>query len=103
MASETGGGGTSPKVLVGGALSVMGLLMAVLGFVIPFITNGVAVFFGGLGIALGIAGYALGARRLGTAAIVLCAIALFFGLAASQGFIPGMEGASPREREIGPS
>lgn len=73
-----------------------GILCAVVGFVIPFISGGISVAPGGLGIVLGIIGYALGARRLGAAAIFLCALAMLFGLAASQGLVPGMEPFTPR-------
>lgn len=85
------------KRTVGAVLSGGGILLAVVGFVVPFIGSGASIALGGFGIVLGIAGYTLGARRLGAAAIVLCAIALFFGLAASQGLVPGMEGFTPRE------
>jgi hypothetical protein len=40
---------------------------------------------------LGILGYFLGSRRLGTVTVLLCVAALFFGLAASQGLIPGID------------
>jgi hypothetical protein len=37
-------------------------------------------------------GYALGARRLAVVAVILSVAVLFFGLAASEGLIPGIEG-----------
>lgn len=87
----------SMKSTLGAALSGGGVLLAVIGFIVPFIGNGASIALGGLGIVLGIAGYTLGARRLGVAAIVLCTLAMFFGLAVSQGLVPGMEGFTPRE------
>ena len=44
-----------------------------------------------VGIILGIVGYFLGARRLGTVAAFLSIVALIFGLAVSQVFVPGLE------------
>jgi hypothetical protein len=40
---------------------------------------------------LGVMGYALGARRL-VAVTVILSVVLFFGLAASEDLIPGIEG-----------
>ena len=45
-----------------------------------------------IGILLGILDYYLGARRLAIAAVGLCIVAIFFGLAASQDLIPGIQG-----------
>ncbi len=89
---ETGG----MKRTLGAVLSGAGILLAVIGFVVPFISSGASVALGGFGIVLGIAGYTLGAGRLGVAAIALCVIAMFFGLAVSQGMVPGMEAFTPR-------
>ena len=47
---------------------------------------------GAVGICLGILGYFLGVNRLGTITIILCTAVLFFGLAASQDLIPGIDG-----------
>lgn len=44
-----------------------------------------------VGVGLGILGYLLGANRLGTATIVISVVALFLGLAATSGLIPGIE------------
>ncbi|MDQ3509838.1 MAG: hypothetical protein M3494_17835 [Actinomycetota bacterium] len=83
---------------MGGSIAaVLGIFLAVVGFVFPFIGNGASIAPGAFGLVLGIAGYALGARRFGVAAIVLCALAMFFGLAVSQGLVPGMEAFTPRE------
>jgi hypothetical protein len=45
-----------------------------------------------VGVLLGIVGYYLGARRLAIAAVSLCIVAIFFGLAASRYLIPGIQG-----------
>ena len=41
--------------------------------------------------ALGVFGYFMGTRRLATITVILCVAALFLGLAASQGLIPGID------------
>lgn len=94
----TGASGTERGKLAGGSVAAgAGILLAVIGFVVPFISSGASIALGGLGIALGIAGYTLGARWLGVAAIALCVAAMFFGLAVSQGLVPGMEAFMPRQ------
>ncbi len=45
-----------------------------------------------VGAMLGVMGYALGTRRLAVVAVILSVAVLFFGLAASEGLIPGIEG-----------
>jgi len=52
---------------------------------------------GALGIGLGVLGYFLGPRWLATATVFLCAASIIFGLAASQGLIPGIE---PSDRAL---
>ncbi len=52
------------------------------------------------GIILGIVGYSLGARRLGTAAVVLSIVALIFGMAVSQGLVPGLERTDPIRNQV---
>jgi hypothetical protein len=47
---------------------------------------------GTVGAMLGVMGYALEARRLAGVAVILSLAVLFFGLAASEGLIPGIEG-----------
>jgi hypothetical protein len=42
------------------------------------------------GIAFCILGYYLDSRKLATAAVVLCMASILFGLAASQGLVPGI-------------
>ncbi len=97
MAGGRGVERNSMKSTLGAVLSGGGILLALVGFIIPFISSGASIALGGLGIVLGIAGYTLGARRLGPAAILLCVLAMFFGLAVSQGLVPGMEAFMPRE------
>ncbi len=73
---------------------VLGLLLALGGFLEVFIggyNTATNVTAGTLGAGLGILGYALGKSRLGTATIIVSVIALFFGVAATQGLIPGFE------------
>ena len=50
------------------------------------------------GIVLGASGYLFGAERSGIAAVALSAAAMFFGLAASQGLVPGLYPADPLAR-----
>lgn len=76
----------------GRGVSIAGIALAILGIIAAFFGTGASVVPGALGIVLGILGYFLGANRLGTIAIVLCTAVIFFGLAASQDLIPGIEG-----------
>ena len=74
---------------------VVGILLGLVGLVTPFFTGPATtadVSMQAVGILLGIVGYYLGARRLAIVAVGLCIVAIFFGLAASQGLIPGIEG-----------
>jgi hypothetical protein len=57
-------------------------------FCVPLGILFVSVATGAVGIILGIVGYALGARKIGFAAVVLCAAAMFLGLLVGQGAIP---------------
>ena len=71
---------------------VVGILLGLVGFVTPFFTGPATtadVSMQAVGILLGILGYYLGARRLAIVAVGLCIVAIFFGLAASQGLVPG--------------
>ncbi len=75
-------------------LCALGIVVA-LGSVISIIVSSGAfsiVSAGAIGIGLGVVGFFLGANRLGTVTIVVSIAALFFGLAASQGLIPGLDG-----------
>lgn len=69
----------------------VGLAFAVFGFVTPFLGGGTSIVSGFVGIMLGVVGYVLGARRLAVVTIVVCVLALVFGLATSQGLVPGFE------------
>lgn len=83
----------------------VGLLLAVGGIVAAFLGSGASVAPGAVGVGLGILGYFLGANRLGTVTIILCTAVIFFGLAASQGQIPGIgpsdRGLPAREPQAG--
>ena len=82
------------KSFLASVLCVLGIVVA-LGAVISTIVTGGAfgiVSAGAIGIGLGVVGFFLGANRLGTVTIVVSIAALFFGLAASQGLIPGLDG-----------
>jgi len=59
--------------------------------------GGANITAGVLGIAFGILGYFLGATRLATVTVFLCAAAIIFGLAASQGLVPGI---APSDRAL---
>lgn len=79
------------KLLFGRLACLLGLLFGVGGIIAAFFGGGARITPGAVGAILGIVGYFLGSRRLGTATVLLCVAALFFGLAASQGLIPGIE------------
>jgi hypothetical protein len=79
------------KELFGTLCCLLGLLFGIGGIVAAFFGAGASVTPGAVGAMLGILGYFLGSRRLGTVTVLLCVAALFFGLAASQGLIPGID------------
>jgi len=82
------------KSFLASVLCALGIVVA-LGAVIYIIVSGSTfsiVSAGAIGIGLGVIGFFLGANRLGTVTIVVSIAALFFGLAASQGLIPGLDG-----------
>jgi hypothetical protein len=79
------------KLLAGRICCILGILFGVGGIVAAFFGGGASVSPGAVGAVLGVLGYFLGSRRLGTFTVLLCVAALFFGLAASQGLIPGIE------------
>jgi len=58
-------------------------------FCVPVGILFVSVATGAMGVVLGAVGYALGARRVGLLAVVLCTTAMFLGLLADQGALPG--------------
>ncbi len=70
--------------MTGRILSVIAIL-----FCVPVGIIFVSVATGAVGIVLGVVGYALGARALGFVAVVLCTAAVFLGLLAGQGAMPG--------------
>lgn len=78
------------KLIAGRALSAIGVVLAAWG-VAASIGGDASVSAGAAGAVLGISGYFLGSRRLGTTALLLSVAALFFGLTAGQGMIPGIE------------
>jgi hypothetical protein len=82
-------------LLIGGATAAMGILTGLLGLATAFseFTFPNTVVLTSLGIVMGMVGYAVGARRLGAAAAVVSAAALIIGVAASQGYVPGVEPA----------
>ena len=85
----------SVRSFLGLIVCVLGLLMAVGGILEVFVGGAASasnISSGATGIVLGIVGYFLGARRLAVATVILCVLSIFFGLAASQGIIPGFEG-----------
>jgi choline-glycine betaine transporter len=78
--------------LLGGRIScVVGTLLAIVELLAALQGGGANITAGALGIGFCILGYYLHARKLATATIVVCAAAVIFGLAASQGLIPGIE------------
>jgi hypothetical protein len=79
------------KLLAGRISCAVGVIFAVVGVVDAIAGGRASISAGALGAAIGILGYFLDANRLGTATVVLSIAALFFGLAASQGYIPGIE------------
>ncbi len=82
----------SPRLFWGRAACGLGVILAVMGIVAAFFGTGASILPSALGICLGILGYFLGSNRFGTITIILCTAVLFFGLAASQNLIPGIEG-----------
>ena len=74
--------------LLGGWIScAIGVLLAAGTVFAAFFGGGANTTAAALGVGFGILGYFLGARKLATATVFLCAAAILFGLAASQGYI----------------
>ncbi len=87
-----GAGREQQVMLLAGRIScVVGILFGDGGIVAALLGGSANASVGAVGAALGILGYFLGSRRLGTFTVLLCVAALFFGLAASQGLIPGID------------
>ena len=79
------------KLLGGRICCIVGILFGAGGILFALLGASANVSSGAVGAALGVLGYFLGARRLGTATIVLGVIAIFFMAAAAAGLIPGVE------------
>ena len=62
-----------------------------------FLGGGANTTAAALGVGFGVLGYFLGSRKLATATVFLCAAAILFGLAASQGLVPGI---APSDRAL---
>ena len=77
----------------GGAFSALGVLLGVVGMISAASEFLIELSIPAISLAMVLAavGYALGARRLGAAAAVVSAAALILGLAASQGYVPGVQ------------
>ena len=74
--------------LLGGWIScAIGVLLAVGTVFAAFFGGGPIISASALGVGFGVLGYFLGARKPATATVFLCAAAILFGLAASQGYI----------------
>ena len=69
---------------------LVGLLFGAGGILFALLGASANVSAGAVGAALGVLGYFLGARRLGTATIVIGVATVFFMAAASTGLIPGV-------------
>ena len=80
-------------LLIGGGIAAAGILTGLLGVATAFseFTFPNTVVLTSVGIVMGLVGYGIGARRLGAAAAVVSAAALIIGVAASQGYVPGVE------------
>ena len=82
--------------LVGGGAAVTGILMGLVGAILATGIAGDPTYLNtiplaSLGTFLGIIAYIMGARNIGRAAIIFTIVALMFGVAASQGYVPGLE------------
>ena len=79
-------------LLAGRLACIVGLVIGILSMGAVFLFDSSAnVSAPALGAALGVFGYFMGTRRLATITVLLCVAALFLGLAASQGLIPGID------------
>ncbi len=90
--------------LVGGGAAVTGILMGLVGAILATGIAGDPTYLNtipmaSLGAFLGIIAYILGAERLGRVAIIFTVVAMMFGVAASQGYVPGLE---PTDRGLPP-
>jgi hypothetical protein len=83
---------------IGGWIScAVGVLLAAGTVFAALLGGGANISASALGVGFGVLGYFLGTRKLATATVFLCAAAILFGLAASQGLIPGI---APSDRAL---
>ena len=80
------------KLLAGKISCLIGIIFAIVGVLATFFGYGASIAIDAVGVVFGILGYSLGSRWLGIITVILCVASLFFGVAAGQGLIPGVEG-----------
>jgi hypothetical protein len=87
-AANDPGPGRRARLLGGGISCVVGLLLGTAEVLAALLDGGANISLAGaLGVGFGVLGYFLGQTRLATATVFLCAAAILFGLAASQGYV----------------
>ena len=89
--------GRRATLLGGGISCALGVLLAAGTVFAALFGGGANISAGALGLGFGVLGYFLGPRWPATATVFLCAAAIIFGLAASQGMIPGI---APSDRAL---
>jgi hypothetical protein len=77
-------------LLVGRFSCALGVLCGIAEVWVAFLDAGANITAGALGVGLGVLGYFLGARGLATVTVFVCVAASIFGMAASQGLVPGI-------------
>jgi hypothetical protein len=85
------------RTLLGGIPCALGVLLGIGQVLAALYGGGANITAGALGIGFGVLGYFLGPKWLATATVFLCAATILFGLAASQGLIPGI---APSDRAL---
>jgi hypothetical protein len=84
--------------LLGGWIScAAGVLLAAATVIAALLGGGANTTAAALGVGFGVLGYFLGPRKLATLTVFLCAVSIIFGLAASQGLVPGI---APSDRAL---